>query len=737
MKTKKVFAASLGLTALLTITAMQSQAQSWSTTGNAGIAAGTNYLGTSDSNDLVLRTNAIEKGRLFANGTWRFGNATNSMQVDNTGNLSFAGLGEFRVSGNKYVFRYNATNLGMYLNTTSNTVEYRNAVGATVFSVGANTGNGIFTGTLQVGTYTLPATDGAANQVLKTNGAGALAWSNDNNTTYTAGTGLSLVGTTFSNTAPDQTVTLAGTNGVSISGAYPNFTASGGGLWSTTGNTGTSAATNFVGTTDGQPIVFRTNNTERMRLGATNGRLGMGTTAPTAILHINAPAAEDALRVQTAGTTRLFVDNGGGVSIGSASAGPAGGLYVSGNVGIGNIAPTNKLDVSGAAAFTGIVGIRGATNASYALNVNASSSYDGINVTDPVNNYILNCTKSGDNIGIYVNKTSTTSGTATIYSANAGTGPGIYAYNSSSGYGVYASSSSGIGVRGISTSNYGVSGYSTSDYGVYGYSADYRGAYVEGDPAYYSLYVNGDTYTTGTYFSSDAKLKKNIKDVNNAMDIINQLRPKNYEFRNDGNYSLMNLPKGNHYGLIAQDVEKILPNLVKEEPFNTKDAKPNKPNTDGKEESITAEKNEAIDFKAVNYTELIPILVKALQEQDAKIETLTKELNEMKQTQSVSGSTQSTNITTSAIVSNASLGQNIPNPLTNTTAIQYSVPANVRSAQMLITDNSGKTIKQIQLAKNTNGTINIDASALSSGTYSYTLIVDGKIIDTKKMVVAK
>ncbi|HRI22586.1 MAG TPA: hypothetical protein PLA68_16615, partial [Panacibacter sp.] len=440
MKTKKSFAAALGFMALLSITALQSQAQSWSTTGNAGIAAGTNYLGTSDSNDLVLRTNAIEKGRLFANGTWRFGNATNNMQVDNTGNLSFAGLGEFRVSGNKYVFRYNATNLGMYLNTTSNTVEYRNAAGGTVFSVGANTGNGIFTGTLQVGTYTLPATDGAANQVLKTNGAGALAWSNDNNTTYTAGTGLSLAGTTFNNTAPDQTVTLAGTNGVSISGAYPNFTASGSGLWSTTGNAGTSTATNFVGTTDGQPIVFRTNNTERMRLGATNGRLGIGTTSPTALLHINAPASEDALRVQTNGITRLFVDNGGGVSIGSASAGPASGLYVSGNVGIGNIAPSNKLDVSGTAAFTGIVGIRGATNASYALNVNASSSYDGINVTDPVDNYVLYSVKSGLNTGLFVSKSSTTSSSATIFGSNSGSGAGLYG-SSADGYGVYGSSS--------------------------------------------------------------------------------------------------------------------------------------------------------------------------------------------------------------------------------------------------------------------------------------------------------
>jgi hypothetical protein len=46
----------------------------------------------------------------------------------------------------------------------------------------------------------------------------------DTDTTYTAGSGLSLTGTTFANTAPDQTVTLTGSGATSISGTYPNFT---------------------------------------------------------------------------------------------------------------------------------------------------------------------------------------------------------------------------------------------------------------------------------------------------------------------------------------------------------------------------------------------------------------------------------------------------------------------------------------------------------------------------------
>ena len=48
--------------------------------------------------------------------------------------------------------------------------------------------------------------------------------STDTNTTYSAGTSMSLVGTTFNNTAPDQVVTLTQGGSTTITGTYPNFT---------------------------------------------------------------------------------------------------------------------------------------------------------------------------------------------------------------------------------------------------------------------------------------------------------------------------------------------------------------------------------------------------------------------------------------------------------------------------------------------------------------------------------
>lgn len=64
--------------------------------------------------------------------------------------------------------------------------------------------------------------------------------------------------------------------------AWTPFTNSG---WSLTGNTGTTSGTNFLGTTDAQDLVFKTNGTESMRV-KTGGNVGIGSTNPTSKLHI-------------------------------------------------------------------------------------------------------------------------------------------------------------------------------------------------------------------------------------------------------------------------------------------------------------------------------------------------------------------------------------------------------------------------------------------------------------------
>lgn len=69
--------------------------------------------------------------------------------------------------------------------------------------------------------------------------------------------------------------------------SWQNLSGASGALanWSIAGNSGMLATTNFIGTTDVNPLVFRTNNVERMRVDAT-GNLGLGVTNPTVKLDV-------------------------------------------------------------------------------------------------------------------------------------------------------------------------------------------------------------------------------------------------------------------------------------------------------------------------------------------------------------------------------------------------------------------------------------------------------------------
>ena len=101
----------------------------------------------------------------------------------------------------------------------------------------------------------------------------------------------------------------------------------GSGAWSTIGNSGLAAGTNFIGNTDAIDLAFRTNNTERMRI-LSGGNTGIGTTTPVNLL-----------------------DVGGGVVIGATYGGtntaPTNGLLIQGNVGIGTTTANVGVDVNG------------------------------------------------------------------------------------------------------------------------------------------------------------------------------------------------------------------------------------------------------------------------------------------------------------------------------------------------------------------------------------------------------
>jgi Chaperone of endosialidase len=304
---------------------------------------------------------------------------------------------------------------------------------------------------------------------------------------------------------------------------------------------------------------------------------------------------------------------------------------------------------------------------------------------------------------------------------------GVYSTGVTSG--VYGSGNS-YGVYGIG-GQYGVLGRGSSA-AVYGYSTGWAG------------YFSGKVYSSGGYTTSDQKLKQNIRDFNSAMDIINKLKPKQYEFRQDGNYKLMNLPQGSHFGLIAQDVEKVLPGLVNDTKFETVIAQPQAPEAASqqtKEAPKTETKSEIIEFKALNYTELIPVLIKGMQElsqendeKDKTIEELENRLSKIEKITAEYIPQQSQNV---ELAMAARLEQNVPNPFNNTTSIAYYLPTNKGSAYINFYASNGAFLKSVKLAGTGKGTINVTANELPSGAYRYSLIIDGKVVETKQMVQAK
>lgn len=106
---------------------------------------------------------------------------------------------------------------------------------------------------------------------------------------------------------------------------------------------------------------------------------------------------------------------------------------------------------------------------------------------------------------------------------------------------------------------------------------------------------------------------------------------------------------------------------------------------------------------------------------------------QLQQIVSKSGATFSTD---NISISPATLSQNIPNPFSSSTTINYSLPVKFSSAKIIITDKNGNALKTITLSNN-KSSVNINAATLSPGAYQYSLYVDGRLISTKQFIVLK
>jgi hypothetical protein len=249
-------------------------------------------------------------------------------------------------------------------------------------------------------------------------------------------------------------------------------------------------------------------------------------------------------------------------------------------------------------------------------------------------------------------------------------------------------------------------------------------------------------------FIPDVRVNKNIKQNVPGLAFINKLAPVTYNLDLDAVDRIIQPPQRKdatgkltqptqnelaarkakeqvvYTGFIAQDVEKAAKSL----------------NYDFS--GVDAAKNDK-DLYGLRYGDFVVPLVKGEQELSKEndslksvLSSLQDQINELK---AMIVANQSTVSNQSAVVLSdaSSLQQNIPNPFDHTTTINYTLPQTYSSAKIIITDNSGKTLKELSINAKGKGSLNIDASTLSSGAYQYSLIVDGRLIGTKQMILSK
>jgi hypothetical protein len=197
-----------------------------------------------------------------------------------------------------------------------------------------------------------------------------------------------------------------------------------------------------------------------------------------------------------------------------------------------------------------------------------------------------------------------------------------------------------FGILGMSSgdaiADYGVKGYASGDnqliYGVYGEvsgSGEESKCAIYGTTFYssglaYAGYFSGDLAYSGNLIGppSDEKLKEDVEPLHGALATVMQLEPVSFRYIDDQRFEHMVLSQGRHYGLIAQQLEEVVPELV------LPVAEP--PRYSSMETADDSERTRAIPeileegstYKGIKYVELIPILIQAIKEQQQTIEVL-------------------------------------------------------------------------------------------------------------------
>lgn len=239
---------------------------------------------------------------------------------------------------------------------------------------------------------------------------------------------------------------------------------------------------------------------------------------------------------------------------------------------------------------------------------------------------------------------------------------------------------------------------------------------------------------------SDESIKSNINDLTGSLQKVIAMRGISYDW-NQSIHPELQLDSLNHVGFIAQEMQlvdnrltyldedsllhveydKVVPILAEAiDELNTQ--------LESKDSIIDAQQNQIDDLNSrLSNLEnclsgILPYLCQlnnsAIQENETEVQEQLRSIIDVQLSNR------------NSII----LNQNVPNPFAESTVITYSVPASIQRAQIHFYDMKGILINSVEITERGEGQLNVYGNDLSSGIYTYSLVADGKIVSTKKMM---
>ena len=320
-------------------------------------------------------------------------------------------------------------------------------------------------------------------------------------------------------------------------------------------------------------------------------------------------------------------------------------------------------------------------------------------------------------------------------------------------------SETNVGVAGYTKTNpnhgrnFGILGTIDYDYapvcvggaGVYATNHAYYFSYPTNIQGMYAAYFVGSTNLSGRttaqeiYIPADESLCDNVESVEtrdglSTLDNLMQMNVLEFNMKSrektevpkDGEEMTEEIKKAydsmkkdeaemfsrRHFGLSAKELQQIYPNLVMK-------------GQDG--------------YLYVNYTELVPVLIRSIQELKAELDEVKGKNDDVVKSRAATFDNGETSIVSSDATSipiEGTLAQNTPNPFSERTTIHFTLPKNAQNAFIYIFDMSGKMHRQIPVTPDMQS-VTIEGYELRAGMYIYSLIIGGQEVQTRRMILSK